>query len=46
VIETTERRVRYFGFVLEYAEAAVLIAMILGSGVSGPRRPTRFARSS
>jgi hypothetical protein len=32
VFETTERRVRYFGFVLEYPAAAVLIAMILGSG--------------
>ena len=32
VIETTERRVRYYGFVLEYPEAAVLVAMILGSG--------------
>jgi hypothetical protein len=31
VIEATERRVRYFGFVLEYP-AAVLLAMILGSG--------------
>ena len=32
IVETTERRVRYYGFVLNHAEAALRLLALMGSG--------------